>query len=253
MGEYAHRKPDGEYVKIGTCENMYYCRWEQRDQLYDYKDIDNLFWRLPIPTEDELLPGEFSFGAWRESFHTMLKNFDEVAAKEQCYKTTGIVQTMIDELGILVNVKCYHGLRLPQGNDDFKAFFNGKKYALRLIAVKNDTKLKELRICVSCTACEKRWSCSFNDIEAYIYSLEMRLRLFKSCQEYWEDCHEDGELSHYIMADVKDGHEIAMTCLDGEWQILIDGRLNANGDFEDCSAIYRSFMSKKSNENNEED
>ena len=30
MGEYAIRKSDGESIKIGTCEDMYYLRYEDR-------------------------------------------------------------------------------------------------------------------------------------------------------------------------------------------------------------------------------
>lgn len=40
MGEYAKRMRDGERVKIGTCENMYYLRFEERHQVEVYKDVE---------------------------------------------------------------------------------------------------------------------------------------------------------------------------------------------------------------------
>ena len=33
MGEYARRKSDNESIKIGTCESMYYLRYEDRDKV----------------------------------------------------------------------------------------------------------------------------------------------------------------------------------------------------------------------------
>ena len=65
MGEYAIRKRDGEEVKIGTCEDMYYIRYEDRfkvepasNSLDCGKEL-NLFWRLPYPSEDHMNIGEY--------------------------------------------------------------------------------------------------------------------------------------------------------------------------------------------------
>lgn len=66
MGEYATRKRDGERVKIGTCESMYYLRFEQADQVDPepgnvdpVKDAPGLRFRFPFPDEDGTRPGEF--------------------------------------------------------------------------------------------------------------------------------------------------------------------------------------------------
>lgn len=66
MGEYAVRKSDGERVKIGTCEDMYYLR---ADQLHDVRAEENsvdpvqyrdeLRFRFPWPEEDDVAPGDF--------------------------------------------------------------------------------------------------------------------------------------------------------------------------------------------------
>jgi hypothetical protein len=66
MGEYATRKSDGQDVKIGTCEDMYYLRWDQAHLVranagsvdpIEYKN--ELRFRFPFPNEDDVRPGEF--------------------------------------------------------------------------------------------------------------------------------------------------------------------------------------------------
>ena len=67
MGEYATRISDGERVKIGTCESLYYLRADQR-HLVTGGDLgtnpERDYWphvrfRFPFPDEDEINPGEF--------------------------------------------------------------------------------------------------------------------------------------------------------------------------------------------------
>lgn len=58
MGEYARYR--GEDVKIGTCENMYYLRADQRHLIEDYEfALDVERFRFPFPDEDEIEPGAF--------------------------------------------------------------------------------------------------------------------------------------------------------------------------------------------------
>mgnify|MGYP000894662136 CR=1 FL=1 len=60
MGEYAKRKIDGVDVKIGTCEDMFNCRYDQIiEVIYPYMS-DNLYWRIPTPDEDGIQPGDFN-------------------------------------------------------------------------------------------------------------------------------------------------------------------------------------------------
>jgi hypothetical protein len=64
MGEYANYL--GERVKIGTCEDMLYLRWDQRSKvtdsetpLFDEKVLASIRFRFPWPDEDLILPGGF--------------------------------------------------------------------------------------------------------------------------------------------------------------------------------------------------
>lgn len=65
MGEYATRLSDGEEIKIGTCEDMYYLRWDQVDQvrgaysLTSPETLQAVRFRFPFPDEDGTAPGDF--------------------------------------------------------------------------------------------------------------------------------------------------------------------------------------------------
>jgi hypothetical protein len=65
MGEYA-KNERGESVKIGTCEDMYYLRFDQRTKVQwergnvdPVKDAPALRFRFPWPDEDHVAPGDF--------------------------------------------------------------------------------------------------------------------------------------------------------------------------------------------------
>jgi len=58
MGEYAQYK--GSDIKLGTCENMYYLRADQRSLIDGYEfalEVDRF--RFPFPDEDDVKPGRF--------------------------------------------------------------------------------------------------------------------------------------------------------------------------------------------------
>jgi len=68
MGEYATRISDGQNIKIGTCEQMYYLRADQvhlvRGQRgsvdpQDLKHAGSIRFRFPFPQEDGNAPGDF--------------------------------------------------------------------------------------------------------------------------------------------------------------------------------------------------
>lgn len=66
MGEYASYR--NEEIKIGTCENMYYLRYDQRFKVYallgnvdPVRDRKELRFRFPWPDEDQIEPGSEAF------------------------------------------------------------------------------------------------------------------------------------------------------------------------------------------------
>lgn len=61
MGEYAIRKSDGRSIKIGTCESMYYLRYEDRRKVTPEEGSGfGYYWPLPFPDEDSIEPGEYT-------------------------------------------------------------------------------------------------------------------------------------------------------------------------------------------------
>jgi hypothetical protein len=64
MGEYANYL--GQRIKIGTCEDMLYLRWDQRGKvtesetpLFDQRVLGIIRFRFPWPDEDNVEPGGF--------------------------------------------------------------------------------------------------------------------------------------------------------------------------------------------------
>lgn len=64
MGEYAIY--NGQRIKIGTCENMYYLRADQAhlvktvsDSLDPIAEAESIRFRFPFPDEDQVTPGSF--------------------------------------------------------------------------------------------------------------------------------------------------------------------------------------------------
>jgi hypothetical protein len=135
MGEYAIRKSDNQEIKIGTCENMYYLRYSDKDMVRqknennldpnDEKTIPELRFRLPFPDEDHIKPGDYE--PFRKE-NVILYDY------EPKNETVGILQ-MHTKYGMMLNVPCYHGEKLPENTGDIKPFWNGKSsgYCLKYL------------------------------------------------------------------------------------------------------------------------
>jgi hypothetical protein len=131
MGEYAIRKSDGADIKIGTCETMYYLRYSDRDKVkarsgnidpMDESIINQIRWRLPYPDEDHIQPGDY------EPFRgAMLYGFENPDTVNE----PGILQKST-KYGLLMNIPCYHGEKLPENYGEIKVFWNGKGPAYEL-------------------------------------------------------------------------------------------------------------------------
>src|SRR3972149_6581787 len=107
MGEYAIRKSDKQEIKIGTCENMYYLRYEDCDKVKPLPGSEIGFrFRLPFPDEDEVLPGKYEKYNRGER---LFKETDQDAEQLEIQgDDTGIIQ-LSHPCGLLINVPCHHG------------------------------------------------------------------------------------------------------------------------------------------------
>lgn len=182
MGEYA--KYNGQQIKIGTCESMYYLRYSDRHNVMPESGslnpatTNNLFWRLPFPDEDNIGPGGYSdYNRGLRLYKVEKDHLDQSIAidfpADDLQDNPGTLQ-LRHESGLLVNVPCHHGAKLPdiQGAE---VFWNGKTHSIELAFLKNtdDGVLPVIR----CRHCDKMWRCSWDEVLPYISDEIMRERL----------------------------------------------------------------------------
>ena len=183
MGEYATRISDGEEIKIGTCESMYYIRYEDRNlvnprenSLDCSKELD-LHWRLPFPDEDDIKVGEYQEFNRGSPLYQMGEHGAEGFTIDESEQHPGSIQ-LTHKSGLLLNIPCYHGVQLPDMGDIVRAGWNGKQsWFFELKSIKN-TK-KGIKGIISCRYCDKSWICDIDEIIDYIPDAELRGRLKK--------------------------------------------------------------------------
>ena len=161
MGEYA--KYGNGTIKIGTCETMFYLRYDQRHQVTplrgnvdpsDAEQAMNLFFRFPFPWEDGKPPGSFDpftsypLRGYRigDDTHHGLKQFSG----------TG---------GYLISLPCpeteaFQKLAKQAGT---RLHHNGYPGAVSLVYQKPID--GELRTIVRCNGCGNLWSLDSEDAE----------------------------------------------------------------------------------------
>jgi hypothetical protein len=176
MGEYAIRKSDRTEIKIGTCGEMFYIRYEDRDKVthkpgsINASQELNLFWRLPFPDEDEIAIGEYGNHQRGQRLYT---ESDKYGDDLELSANPGIIQ-LRHESGLLLNVPCYHGKRLPEVTKPMQAFWNGKSWSLELTSIKNTT--DGVKPVVSCRHCNSAWRFEWAEIMPYLHG-KMKQRL----------------------------------------------------------------------------
>lgn len=191
MSEYATRKIDCKEFKIGTCDDMFNCRYDQISEvIYPYMS-DNLYWRIPTPDEDGIQPGDFNQSLLLRDIYTPWKvKIDASRFSEEDkagMKQQGFFQLREPKMGLLVNIRCPHGFPMEQfkqnkEGDIISMGYSGHQDTLYLKGLKNEP--NELKVLVECSACGSMWSFSFNDIEPMIESIWMRLRLLRQISDY---------------------------------------------------------------------
>ena len=178
MGEYAIRKSDSQRIKIGTCESMYYLRLEDKNKVQPENGSGfGWYWRLPHPEEDGILPGDY------DSHVANLRLWNKPAGEKYGHDFTdptaadrpGTIQ-LRHECGLLVNVPCYHGYKLPEINPPAQAFWNGKGWFLELKCLRTDG--ERVHPVVECRHCHEAWRYRWADVLPYIHG-EMKKRLEK--------------------------------------------------------------------------
>lgn len=197
MGEYAEY--NGEMVKIGTCESMYYLRHEDREKVnpvegsLDPRTCHNLFWRLPFPDEDNVTPGDY------ERFD---RGVPLGVAFEGPAEPEGIIQ-LTHACGLMINYPCHHGHTQERpGGAGVGVFWNGRaQWFYELAHIKNMPD-GTFRAVYRCRFCGKMWSIGPEDwpeFRQHIVDEELAKRLdkyFSCCSVCGKEIRE-GEMPLY--------------------------------------------------------
>lgn len=217
MSEYAIRKSDGKDIYIGSCEDMSCLRYEDRNKVipsnksFNIENCRNLYWRLPVPDEDNILPGDYTGCPYykKDEKYSFYYITNQCGLNNDPEEFKGIIdvpgsfQLVKETLGLILSVKCYHGFKLNENNDDVNFGWNGKSDALCLMGVKNEE--NEMKILYGCVSCNKMWSCPYQEIQHLITNQEMNKRLFKLCSEYWEQRNPGKEYPHAMTRQTTGG------------------------------------------------
>jgi hypothetical protein len=200
MGEYAVRRSDRSSIKIGTCEDMYYLRFEDRHRIEPDKNSVNpaidsqaaeLRFRIPFPDEDGTPIGQYDpynrgLRLYRKvKSQTTRPDTHEDFEDKNVIGEPGTIQLRHAESGLLLNVPCYHGMKLPDVSEPMKAFWNGKGHAfeisLRCIMENGSLKLYPV---VGCRFCRKIWRYTWAEVWDYIQpDMQARFRQYKDATE----------------------------------------------------------------------
>lgn len=247
MGDFATRKSDGKIVKIGVLGDMYYCRWEQVKDLEDIDySIEDCFWRIPLPSEDGTQPGDYEYdgllkgGVVPYDLRLATDNFDDGLRDDFLSSDSDMVMRN-EASGMELVVPCYHDLKTPCVGDTGMVFrYRPKKDVLHLAFLKNTE--KELRVGVKCAACGNLWSFTFREIEPYIVSMDMKLRLFEQCVEYWRERNKG--ICPYSITFISEVEKIEIYDLygEGEWLIERNGKTFLKDTFDECLITFKSIV-----------
>jgi len=167
MGEYAIRNSDKERVKIGVCEAMMYLRYTDKDKVTLDESSFGHYWRLPWPDENHILPGDYENP---ERCELLINHADGKRAEFNCPELAddpGTIQLTNKDAGLLVNLPCHHGEKLPSLSDGAKVFFNGRSthYALRYIRSTDEGAFYPV---ITCRHCGKMWRSDWQTIKNFI-------------------------------------------------------------------------------------
>ena len=167
MGEYALYK--NNEIKIGTCETMYYLRYEDRHKVKAIsgsvdpsRQPEGLRFRCPIYSEDGIEPGHYQShineGIW---LYDKEKNFD----LSEC--DAGRIAFRDEASGLQVTVPCYHGFKTAdQDYGEIKLGFNGfsRPAYIKYLKVHNGLVVPV----IACKHCDSEWRTTWAEIWDFV-------------------------------------------------------------------------------------
>lgn len=140
MGEYAMCGPDS--IKIGTCEEMYYLRADQRHLIQGYEFDGGERFRFPWPDEDNIRPGQF-------------ENYERTCALRGMEPPAWVDHYTVQfraNAGYLTSLPCPEGGDVPEGVGIMRNGFAGAVLLCQQRAYEG----KLVAIC-QCGGCGTKW------------------------------------------------------------------------------------------------
>lgn len=159
MGDYAVGRKTGERFKIGTCDTMYYLRHDQKkDVIYEF--AQGTRFRLIFKDELENEPGNFDL----YNRHIEIRGANDFFSKEDIETLEPGINQLRNGHGLLVNISCYHGLKIPENSKEARFFWNGYKEHFVLANIKelNDGTLTFI---IECAVCGQAFRLDLEDID----------------------------------------------------------------------------------------
>ena len=190
MGEYA--KYNGKEIKIGTCEEMYYLRFDQRrsvqplpNSLDPVKEAAELRFRFPWPDEDQSEPG--GNGKGFDPFRRL--RIDGVSSLDQV--DHGLVQfKATNGNGYLVSLPC------PEGKVDLPITFHKNGYGGAVHLVQQRIKNGLLVPVFECGGCRNKWRIEDPaELEPYLVAVR------SMADQCVRNSDTSGAKWHYMVAD----------------------------------------------------
>ena len=183
MGEFAIRKSDLAKIKIGTCSDMFYLRFDDLNKIeaLDHNvnpSVDaGLRFRLPLPEEDDVEPGNYES---HRTDYCLMPGYRFKDAPQD-----GIHQVYDTRAGVLINLRCMHGESLPDLGPNATALFNGKAYGWTVLssiktqpAPEAGVGFVQLLPVISCRFCREAWlEKDWNRVLPWIHNDDLKQRL----------------------------------------------------------------------------
>lgn len=180
MGEYAMF--NDERVKIGTDREMHSLRFEDRFKVRalthnvdPVKDVHDLYFRLPLPDEDGVKPGDYNGKGYQHLWKMNDKDHSSHYSPDSL-EPAGNVQAHTEH-GLLLNIKCFHGTKLPEpGGDILKTAWNGRAphivlTSIRCLYLKPDNTTLTLMPVITCLACRELWYMTWDELLPYVHGV----------------------------------------------------------------------------------
>ncbi len=190
MGEYALYR--GNRIKIGSDTDLHSLRFDDRfkvialpNNIDPVNDAHDCTFRLPLPQEDSEPIGDYP-GQGHVLLYTKTAAGYHEHYSPDSLEPSGIVQATTKH-GLLINIACHHGTKLPQaGGDIAKVFWNGRAphialTALRCRRAEHTPSNLTLTPIIMCLACRTRWYMTWDELLLYVHG-DLKQRLLPYAQ-----------------------------------------------------------------------